>query len=77
MRTVQMTLDDELVTHLDRATKRLNTTRSAFARQALREALQRLRTAELERKHREGYRARPARRGEFDRWEAEQRWGDA
>lgn len=72
-----MTLDEELLAHLDRATRRLGTSRSAFARRALREALERLRTADLERRHREGYRAKPALRGEFDDWESEQQWGDA
>jgi metal-responsive CopG/Arc/MetJ family transcriptional regulator len=71
---VQMTLDATLVHAVDRAAKRLGTTRSAFARQALRSALQSLRTRELEKKHREGYRRRPVRRGEFDGWETEQAW---
>lgn len=75
MRTVQMTLEDELVTAVDRAARRLKTTRSAFARDALRSALQRLRLQELERKHREGYAKKPVKRGEFDIWEREQVWG--
>ena len=76
MRTVQMTLDEPLVTAVDRAVKRLRTTRSAFAREALREALARLRREELERKHREGYARKPVRRGEFSAWESEQVWVD-
>jgi hypothetical protein len=28
----------------------------------------------LERKHREGYRRKPVKRGEFEDWEAEQVW---
>jgi len=39
MKTVQMTLDESLVREVDKAAKRLGTTRSAFARKALREAL--------------------------------------
>ena len=39
MRTVQMTLDDELVDEVDKVVKKLKTTRSAFARQALRAAI--------------------------------------
>ena len=74
MRTVQMTLEDELVMAVDRAAKRLKTTRSAFARDALRSALQRLRTQELERKHRQGYAKKPVKQGEFDIWEPEQVW---
>lgn len=76
MRTVQMTLDEELVAAVDEAAKRLGTTRSAFTRDALRSALGRIRTKELERKHREGYARKPVKRGEFSIWEGEQIWGD-
>ena len=49
MKTVQMTLDDDLVREVDRLSRKLGTTRSAFARDALREALRRRAEAELER----------------------------
>ncbi len=74
MRTVQMTLDEELVAKVDRAARKLGTTRSGFARQALKDALRRLDLRRLEAKHRRGYAARPVRRGEFDVWESEQVW---
>ena len=74
MRTVQMTLDEDLVEAVDRAAKKLGTTRSAFARRALREALGRAREKVLEDKHRAGYERSPARQGEFDVWESEQVW---
>lgn len=74
MRTVQMTLDPELVAAVDRAARQLGTSRSAFTREALRAALRRLQERALEQKHREGYRRRPVRRGEFSGWEAEQVW---
>jgi len=74
MRTVQMTLEESLVAKVDRAARRLGTTRSGFARQALREALRRLELRALEEKHRRGYAAKPVRRGEFDVWESEQAW---
>ena len=76
MRTVQMTLDRELVEAVDGAVKRLGTTRSAFTRQALAEALERLRVQALEERHRRGYERRPVRRGEFGGWEREQAWPD-
>ena len=76
MKTVQMTLDEDLVAAVDRAVRRLKTTRSAFARQALRAALQAIATRELERQHREGYLKNPPKKGEFDIWEKEQAWGD-
>jgi metal-responsive CopG/Arc/MetJ family transcriptional regulator len=76
MKTIQMTLDDDLVTSVDKAAKRLKTSRSAFTRNALRSALEQLRVRELERKHKEGYRKKPTKKGEFDAWEHEQVWTD-
>ena len=76
MRTVQMTLDDALVQEIDQVVKRLGTTRSAFAREALRTALARVERQELERRHREGYRRQPVQMGEVSDWEDEQVWVD-
>ena len=76
MRTVQMTLDDRLVARVDRAARKLGTTRSGFTRKALQDALSRLASLEKERRHRRGYEARPVRRGEFDDWASEQVWPD-
>ncbi len=76
MKTVQMTLDDDLVSAVDKAARRMGTTRSAFTRDALRHALASLRVRELERKHREGYQRKPVKTGEFGVWEGEQVWGD-
>jgi metal-responsive CopG/Arc/MetJ family transcriptional regulator len=74
VKTVQMTLDKDLVDQVDRAVKKMGTTRSAFTRQALRDALRDLRLKELEKRHREGYKRKPVKRGEFSVWEAEQVW---
>ena len=74
MKTVQMTLDQDLVVTVDKVVKRLGTTRSAFTRRALRAAIEKARIDELERKHREGYRRKPIKRGEFGDWESEQVW---
>lgn len=76
MRTVQMTLDDELVEEVDRVSKLLHTSRSAFTRKALREALAHYKLEEMERKHREGYERHPVATDEFSAWETEQVWGD-
>ena len=76
MRTVQMTLHEELVARVDEAVRELGTTRSAFAREALTQALVRLREAEQERRHREGYRRRPVQVDELGDGEAEQVWPD-
>jgi len=66
MKTVQMTLEPELVAQVDRVARR----------RALRAAVDQLRVQELERRHHEGYRRKPVRRGEFDAWTREQSWPD-
>ncbi|MBW2409395.1 MAG: ribbon-helix-helix protein, CopG family [Deltaproteobacteria bacterium] len=76
MRTIQMTLDDDLVKAVDRVSKRLHTSRSAFTRKALRDALARYNLEQLERKHRQGYERKPVGADEFSVWETEQAWGD-
>lgn len=76
MKTVQMTLDEELVKAVDRVSRQLHTTRSAFTRKALRDALARHQLRQLERKHRLGYQRHPVGRDEFSVWEGEQAWGD-
>lgn len=76
MKTVQMTLDDDLVRRVDEAVKRLGTTRSAFTRKALQRALEEIRIAALEAEHRRGYEEHPVKPGEFDDWESEQVWPD-
>ena len=76
MRTIQMTLDNELVESVDKLVKELNTSRSAFTRDALREAVNRFYKDFQEEKHRKGYRAHPVNINEFSVWEKEQDWGD-
>jgi metal-responsive CopG/Arc/MetJ family transcriptional regulator len=76
MKTVQMTLDEELVAAVDRTVRELGTTRSAFTRDALRAALDRARVRDLEQKHRKGYARKPVRKREFSVWEREQIWTD-
>ena len=76
MRTIQMTLDDNLVKAVDRVAKALNTSRSAFARKALQDALDRYEIEQLEHKHRRGYEQHPVTTEEFSIWETEQAWGD-
>ena len=76
MRTVQLTLDEELVTAVDKIAAELGTSRSGFARDALRTALARVRERTLEQKHREGYRRKPVKRGEFGLGAEELAWGE-
>ena len=76
MKTVQMTLDDDLVKEVDLLAKELNTTRSALTRAALRSAIEDIRTKRLEEKHRAGYKRHPATKKEFGAWQNEQAWGE-
>ena len=76
MRTIQMTLDDNLVKEVDRVAKELHTNRSAFTRKALQDALVRYKQEQLEIKHRRGYEQSPVATDEFSVWESEQAWGD-
>jgi metal-responsive CopG/Arc/MetJ family transcriptional regulator len=71
-----MTLDDDLVVAVDRISKELHTSRSAFTRKALRDALARYSLEQLERKHRRGYERCPVTADESSVWETEQAWGD-
>ena len=76
MKTVQMTLDEDLVKSVDKLVKELDTTRSEFTRKALREALKKFNISVLEEKHRKGYKNKPIKKEEFEIWESEQAWGD-
>jgi metal-responsive CopG/Arc/MetJ family transcriptional regulator len=76
MRTVQMTLDDNLVSAVDDIVKKLKTTRSAFARKALKDAIRQVNINMLEKKHKKGYERYPVSKTEFSVWESEQEWGD-
>ena len=76
MRTVQMTMEDELIKTVDKIAKSLNTTRSAFTREALREAVHRHCIKELEEQHRQGYLRKPVTDDEFNINDADRVWGD-
>ncbi|MFH0814447.1 MAG: ribbon-helix-helix domain-containing protein [Pseudomonadota bacterium] len=76
MRTIQMTLDDDLVATVDDVVKRLKTTRSAFTRKALKDAIKQVNINMLEKKHKKGYERYPVGKTEFNVWETEQKWGD-
>jgi len=76
MRTIQMTLDDELVATVDQVVKKLKTNRSAFTRKALKDAIKQVNIKLLEDKHKKGYGLHPVDKTEFSLWELEQSWGD-
>lgn len=76
MKTIQMTIEENLLSEVDQAIEALQTSRSAFIRNALREAIQKYKIHELEEQHRLGYEKHPVQPGEFDIWQDEQVWGD-
>ena len=76
MRTVQMTLDDDLVDAVDKIVKKLKMSRSAFTRQALRNALTQANIKQMEDQHKKGYEKNPVSKSEFSVWESEQEWID-
>ena len=76
MKVVQLTMDPELISRVDDVAKRLSTTRAAFARAALRAALERYEEAELEARHRAGYQRLPPEPDEFAIPEQDRAWGD-
>jgi metal-responsive CopG/Arc/MetJ family transcriptional regulator len=77
MKTIQMTIDEPLLLEVDQVIDELNTTRSAFIRQVLEEAVKRYHVRSLEQQQAEGYARKPVQPGEFDGWEDEQAWGQA
>ena len=76
MQTVQMTLDEDLIKKVDKIAKKLHTSRSAFTRKALAEALMRYNQEQQERQHQQGYEQHPVAADEFSVWETEQDWGE-
>lgn len=76
MKTIQMTIDDELLAEVDQATASLNISRSAFIRSALQLALRQYAIRLKEEQHAAGYARLPVTPGEFDVWEGEQAWSD-
>jgi metal-responsive CopG/Arc/MetJ family transcriptional regulator len=77
MKTIQMTIDEPLLSEVDQVIEEMNTTRSAFIRQVLEEAVKRYHVRSLEKQQSEGYARHPVQPGEFDGWEDEQAWGQA
>ena len=77
MKTIQMTIDEPLLAEVDQVIQSLNTTRSAFIREALQLALKQQKIRRLEQQHESGYQKYPVEPGEFDIWQDEQIWGEA
>lgn len=76
MKIIQMTIDETLLSQVDQTVEKLKTTRSAFIRQALEQALRDYRVRLLEERDEAGYRLIPATGDEAETWADEQAWGD-
>jgi len=76
MKTIQMTIDEQLLEQVDNAVSELQINRSAFIRNALYLALQELHIHKLEAQQARGYRRQPAAAPDFIEWEPEQVWGE-
>ncbi|KAA0231438.1 CopG family transcriptional regulator [candidate division KSB1 bacterium] len=72
MKTIQLTIEDDLLDRINQEITQKQTNLSAFVRESLIHYLQRLEIRELEKKHRSGYSKHPVEKGEFDVWEDEQ-----
>jgi metal-responsive CopG/Arc/MetJ family transcriptional regulator len=75
IKTIQMTIDEELLSSVDALVQELGTSRSALIRESLAEMLRRHRIREMEARHIRGYELYPVQPGEFDDFQAEQVWG--
>ena len=74
MKTIQMTIDEQLLVEVDKAVRALDTSRSAFLREALRQALKQLQITAMEQQQIAGYKRYPTQPDEFDVWQNEQVW---
>ncbi len=74
MKTIQMTIDEQLLLEVDKAVRDLETSRSAFLRDALQQALRQIRITAMERQQIAGYTRYPTEVDEFDVWQNEQVW---
>ena len=76
LKTIQMTIDETMLEHVDCLVAELDMTRSAFIRDALDAALKSYQLRELRRRDEEGYRRIPQQDEEIEEWESVLDWGD-
>ncbi len=74
MKTIQLTLDDDLLDRVNQAIAQQQTSLTLFIKESLIHYLHKLKIKEMEKQHREGYSKQPVQNGEFDIWEDEQVW---
>jgi len=76
MTTIEFTVDETLLTEIDRVTRSLAMSRANFIRAALELALRNQHTLALEKQHAQGYKKHPMKSSEIGEWESEQVWGE-
>lgn len=76
LKTIQMTIDDDLLERVDELSDSIGMARSAFIRQALELALREFHVVDLEQRQIAGYQRQPVVASEFDVWEDDQAWGE-
>ena len=69
MKTIQMSIDESLLTSMDQAVRDLGTNRSAFIRDAVQMALHQLHIRRLEAQHIAGYQQKPQTEEEIAEWD--------
>ncbi|MGH9845395.1 MAG: CopG family transcriptional regulator [Blastocatellia bacterium] len=77
MMTIQLSIDEPLLTEIDLVTQSLAITRADFIRQALEAALRKHQIRILEQRHREGYERLPQKPDEFEIPESDRVWEEA
>lgn len=76
METIELTIDESLLSEVDRVTRQLSLTRADFARIALELAVRNQKTIALEQQHAQGYARYPVKSDEVDEWQSEQVWSE-
>jgi|YNPBryantNP2012_1023418.scaffolds.fasta_scaffold22324_3 metal-responsive CopG/Arc/MetJ family transcriptional regulator len=77
LKTIQITVPEQLLRRIDEAAAELKTSRSGLARQAFEETLFRLQVAQMERQDAAAYALQPQDLEEVTAWGGVQDWGDA
>ena len=66
MKTIQLTLDDDLLDRVNQMIAQQQTSLTLFIKESLIHYLHKLKIKEMEKQHREGYSEHPIEKGEFD-----------
>ena len=75
MKTIQLTIDEDLLDRVNQEIQQQKTTLAIFIRESLVHYLDKLNVKTMEKQQRDGYSKYPVQGDEFDVWENEQAWG--